>query len=209
MSEQLRESLSAAMDDEADAFELRRVLDEAKVDAELREQWHRLHMVRDVLRDEAANYHPQLRERVWAALKAPDDDDAETTELVLAEAAGKAGGARSPWLGRVTGVAVAATVAAAVILTGGSFDDTVDAPALVDNTPADLTPVMHQQIHPEDRQRVDGLMLHHFQNQAINSPGVQSFVKLATFRYAPMLPPTRPQAGPTLPQAGTGEQSAP
>ena len=30
MSEKLRESLSAAMDDEADEFELRRVLDEMK-----------------------------------------------------------------------------------------------------------------------------------------------------------------------------------
>ena len=40
MSEQLRESLSAAMDDEADAFELRRMLDEAQGDEALREQWH-------------------------------------------------------------------------------------------------------------------------------------------------------------------------
>ena len=35
---------------EADAFELRRVLDEAKGDAELREQWHRLHLIRDAVR---------------------------------------------------------------------------------------------------------------------------------------------------------------
>ncbi len=201
--------MSAAMDDEADAFELRRVLDEAKVDEALREQWHRLHMVRDVLRDEAASYHPELRDRVWAALNTPDEGDAETAELVLAEASGKAGGARSPWLGRITGAAVAATVAAVVVFTGGSFDDAGEAPALVDNTPADLTPVMHQQVQPEDLQRVDGLMLHHFQNQAINSPGVQSFVKLATFRNAPVLPPARPQAGPTPPPAAEGDSPAP
>ena len=69
MSEQLRESLSAAMDDEADAFELRRMLDEAQDDEALREQWHRYHLVRDVLGDKMrAGYPRQLRSSTWQAL---------------------------------------------------------------------------------------------------------------------------------------------
>ena len=84
MSEQLRESLSAAMDDEADAFELRRVLDEAKADADLREQWYRFHVVRDALSSGMEHYRPELRERIWAALNEPEADG-EVAELVLTE----------------------------------------------------------------------------------------------------------------------------
>ena len=52
MSEQLKESLSAVMDGEADEFEIRRVLDEATSDAELRGVWERYHLIGSVLRGE-------------------------------------------------------------------------------------------------------------------------------------------------------------
>ena len=114
MSEQLRESLSAAMDDEADAFELRRMLDEAQGDEALREQWHRYHLVRDVLRDQMQADHPrQLRSNTWQALlEAPDEaedlDDYSLSLLVSEQAEASAAPTRSTWMGRLAGGAVAA-----------------------------------------------------------------------------------------------------
>ena len=52
MTEQLRQSLSAVIDGEADAFELRRVLDELDRDPELRAAWDRYHLVGSVIRGE-------------------------------------------------------------------------------------------------------------------------------------------------------------
>ena len=188
MSEQLRESLSAAMDDEADAFELRRVLDEAKADADLREQWYRYHVVRDALSSGMEHYRPELRERIWAALNEPEADG-EVSELVLTEPGDMPLRARNPWWGRVTGAAVAATVAAVVVLSGGVFDEP-EAPQVAAQTPSlegspALVPVMHQQIHAADLRRHNGFLLHHYQQKAMNTSGVNAFVKLATFRKTP------------------------
>lgn len=190
MSEQLRESLSAAMDDEADAFELRRVLDEAKADADLREQWYRFHVVRDALSSGTEHYRPELRERIWAALNEPEADG-DVAELVLTEPGDGPAHARNPWWGRATGAAVAATVAAVVVLSAGLFEEE-EAPQVATRnaTPAlegsaALVPVMHQQIHAADRQRHNGFVLHHYQQKAMNTSGVGAFVKLATFRNTP------------------------
>lgn len=49
MSEQLRESLSALMDDEANELEIERVLTRIESDAEMRATWIRYHRVRDAL----------------------------------------------------------------------------------------------------------------------------------------------------------------
>lgn len=193
MSEQLRESLSAAMDDEADAFELRRVLDEATVDDALRERWHRFHMVRDLLREDVKVYRPGLRDAIWEALGEPNDDLESVSELVLAET-GSRHNARSPWLGRLAGVAVAAVVAVLVVVNGGVFDSPQN-PELASNptfTPpnTNLVPVMYPHVTALDQQRQNGLMLHHIQQRAMNQPGVASFVKVATFRSVPIAPRT-------------------
>ena len=186
MSEQLRESLSAAMDGEAHAFELRRVLDEAKQDDQLREQWHRLHLMRDFMRDEVRTFHPDLRDSIWEELNQPIEDDEAETGLVLASAslAGKRG--RPSWFGRLTGTGVALAVAVLVMFNGGVFESPsspVDyAGAAQSGVNPDLIPVMYPQAKPVDRQRQNGLMLLHYQQQAMNRPGVTSFVKVATFR---------------------------
>jgi sigma-E factor negative regulatory protein RseA len=190
MSEQLRESLSAAMDDEADAFELRRVLDEAKHNEGLREQWHRFHLIRDLLREDVKTYSPTLRDAIWEELNQPVDDTENVAELVLAEEIVGGKPKRSPWLGRLTGTAVAAGVAALVIFNGPVFDDGFDA----DQGPVnyagneqsvprpDLVPVMYQQATARDQQRQNGFILHHHQQIAINQAGVASFVKVAVFK---------------------------
>jgi negative regulator of sigma E activity len=193
MTEQLRESLSAAMDNEADAFELRRVLDEAKQDESLREQWHRFALVRDVLRQDMQHYQPGLREAMWQRLNETPIDEQDVSER-LHEVPADAGQARrSPWIGRLTGTAVAAGVAILVMVNGGVFKSDLNSqpdyagvqPAL---TGGDLAPVMYQQATALDQQRQQGLMLHHIQQRAMNQASLASFVKVATFRSAPVAP---------------------
>ena len=73
MSEQLRESLSAAMDGEAGEFELKRVLNELSANEELRGTWERYHLVRSLLRRELGRGAPaDLTERLWARIEADD-----------------------------------------------------------------------------------------------------------------------------------------
>ena len=69
MSEKLRESLSANVDDEADEFELRRVLDEVNKNPELKAAWERYHLIGAVMREEVRGVDTNLRERVWSALE--------------------------------------------------------------------------------------------------------------------------------------------
>ena len=182
MSEKLRESLSAAIDDEADEFELRRVLDEMQKDPELRHLWERYHTVGRMLRGERVDPGNQLRERVWAAL---GDADAEVPEVAAGAASGgRAGGRSGPWLGRVTGMAVAATVAFAIIFGVGSGDEPepqlADAGVSIDG-PKRQVPQLGAEISPRDLERANAYMIHHVQQQALNQPGVTSFVKLVTF----------------------------
>lgn len=99
------ETLSALFDDEAEELELRRLLRELEredpVTTPLRGHWQRLHFVRASLRGDAVFNAPHFLDRVNAALD----------EAPVPAAPGK-------WRRAVGSLAVAASVAAAV-LTGG------------------------------------------------------------------------------------------
>ena len=186
MTEQLRESLSAAMDGEADAFELRRVLDESKGNEELREQWHRYHLLRDVIQGNAKDYDPGLRDAIWAGLQDPevDLDDVPETEMALGDSSQTPRG--SAWLPRMAGGAVAAAVAALIMINGGVFDSEQPAstPQIVQELPTS-NPIVQENLRTvatdADLARQNGLMLYHLQQQAMNRAGMASFVKVATF----------------------------
>ncbi|XOV82093.1 MAG: sigma-E factor negative regulatory protein [bacterium] len=200
MTEQLRESLSAAMDNEADAFELRRVLDEAKQDADLREQWYRFALVRDVMREDMQHYQPGLRESIWAAMSEGDDPQADVTQPLRDVSIDTQKQQRSPWIGRLTGTSVAAVVAVLVMVNGGVFDDEIEPAADYAGVQpvlsgGDLAPVMYQQATAVDQQRQQALMLHHIQQRAMNQASLASFVKVATFRSAPPLVPVEVNSG--------------
>lgn len=72
MSEQLKEALSAALDNEADEFELRRVLDEAGRDESLRETFERYQLIQSIMRGDAdartVAQRTQLQKRVRVAM---------------------------------------------------------------------------------------------------------------------------------------------
>ena len=140
MSEQLKESLSAVMDDEADEFEIRRVLNEAASDPELRGVWERFHLVRSVMRGEGRlRTTGTLNARFWSQI---DMGDAVAADAVV-ESIGAAPHLPRPawvaWGQRIAGVAVASGVAAAVILGFGINDNAeVSAPRVVVVAPVQI-----------------------------------------------------------------------
>jgi len=135
MTEQLRQSLSAVIDGEADAFELRRVLDELERDPELRSTWDRYHLIGSVMRGERT-----LQSRAAAhalAHRVPQAVRASSAEQDAAPGALTAGGAGAPAVRsgrgrRNAGLALAASVAlAAVVVFVGSESGTVPGEPLV------------------------------------------------------------------------------
>jgi sigma-E factor negative regulatory protein RseA len=191
MSEQLKESLSAVMDGEADEFEIKRVLNEAADDPELRGVWERYHLVRSVMRGEGRmRGADRLSARFWTEIDA--DEAAPVDDVEPIEAAPRA--SRSNWVRwgqRVAGVAVAAGVAAAVIV-GYRIDETANAPpaqvAVVESpmpsaSMALFSDEMRGQSVPAalDLQRAHAYMLHHAHHVALNNRSVVPFVKVAAF----------------------------
>jgi sigma-E factor negative regulatory protein RseA len=190
MSEKLRESLSASIDDEADEFELRRVLDEMEKDEHLRDTWERYHLIGALMRGEGGRRDADLRDSVWAALESErnlEDPDAPI-ELAASEDGVRVGGSQNrPWVGRITGLAVAATVAFAVVFGIGGFDQGEQAaPSLAASTVKIEGPQLEEiqltrEVSASDVQRANAYFLHHVQHKALNQPGVASFVKLVTY----------------------------
>jgi sigma-E factor negative regulatory protein RseA len=185
MSEKLKEAVSAAVDDEADEFELRRVLDEVHKDAGLKLAWERYHLVGAVLREERLTPDRGLRERVWAELEFSAETD---KSVVLPEPAEPVADAPASRLNRLTGLAVAASVALAVVLVGWNFTSTPDsAPAVVavqDSSPGfvEAEVITQAMVTDQDQTRLTALMLAHAQNRGMSQPGLAAFTKMVTYQ---------------------------
>ncbi len=185
MSEKLKEALSAVVDDEADEFELRRVLDEVGKNPELKATWNRYHLVSALLRAERTSSGEELRERVWAALELAEGDapaaDAEPAPLEVDPA--PAGRRR---VNQLTGLAVAAAVALAVLLVGVTLEDpeTSRTPELADVAPAGAPSavVPSAGISAAEQARLQALILAHTQQVGMNQPGPAAFTKLVTYQ---------------------------
>ncbi len=182
MSEKLRESLSAIVDGEADEFELRRVLDEVDKSPELRAAWERYHLVGAVLRSEHTELDGRLRERVHAALELEDN-----AEAAVPEPATRAQETPRPSrLGRWSGVAVAATVALAVVVGLSGGEDNTLTPQVAVVEPAAAPPSAAQPTpagQDEATRRLQAAyMLHHAQQVGMNQPGVAAFAKMVTYQ---------------------------
>lgn len=193
MSDKLKEFLSAAMDDEADEFELRRLLDEVSEDQSLHAVWQRYHLVRGVLQQgrfgsRAAPAHSI--DSLWRRIDAGEGLD----EQVAAEVR-----SAPSWVGRMAGAAVAATVALAIVLgfnlseqdalEGGNLladiqRSTLDQRTLgADVQNAAVRPGLDEFPSRVDMQRMRAYMLHHAQHTSMyHQPGIVPFVKVAAFQ---------------------------
>ncbi len=183
MSEKLRESLSAVMDGEADEFELRRVLNEIDQDPELRALWDRYHEASAALKRERSRGSGQLRDRVWEALDggqmgAEGASDTQTDVTIKWQS-------RRPRWGRATGIAVAATVALAVVVGTDVFDSQESTnPREVAGVEISLegpTYQLRNEISASDIQRVDARMMFHVQQKAMNRADLSSFAKFLMY----------------------------
>jgi hypothetical protein len=113
-----------------------------------------------------------------------DDTDVDEPEMVSdIVSSGTASGSRA-WVGRITGMVVAATVAFAIIFGAGVGEEAqpqlADSAVTIDG-PARQAPPAVAEISASDLARANAYMLHHVQQQALNQPGVSSFVKLVTY----------------------------
>jgi len=188
MSEKLKEALSAVIDGEADEFELRRVLDEIGKDAKLAASWERYHLIGAVLRRERISRSFGMRERVWAEVGLEEAAEVqampiETSELPAATA--------SPRLGRWTSVAVAATVAVAVVagyLGVSEFDEAPGvqvaqtASAVEDQQQAvtDAVVSLTSEVTPVDQARTEAYVIRHLQQLGMNRSGI-GFAKMVAY----------------------------
>lgn len=192
MSEQLKESLSAVMDGEADEFEIRRVLNEAADDPELRGVWERYHLVRSVMRGEGRARGvgaDALSMRLWKQIDAEEAPADDIDDSVNTPQRASRGG-WTTWGQRLAGVAVAASVAAAVIV-GFRLDDgaSVQTPkiAVADQAPPASMALFDDELRGQalpaamDLQRAHAYMLHHAHHVALNNRSVVPFVKVAAF----------------------------
>ena len=179
MSEQLRESLSALMDGEANAFEVRRVLDEVRRDAELRHVWDRWQRVSAALQGGAVPSESDLADRVWANLQ----DDAAGAGQGTGAVQEPLGHQRS-W-GRVTAW-VAASAAAVAVIVAANFSilgngEEPSAPQVAARPEAPAAPRPLANGPPQQGPNVNVYMLQHMQHKAVNQPDVGAFTKLVTF----------------------------
>ncbi|TDJ28668.1 MAG: hypothetical protein E2O59_05615 [Gammaproteobacteria bacterium] len=184
MSEKLKGSLSAIIDGEADEFELRRVLDEIDKNEELRSTWERYHLIGSRLRRESIHTRAKLRQRVWDVLDFAGGDAVSPVSPRIDEEDGPTNRSHQR-LGRWTSIAVAATVALAVVVGLNTFDspaDDVTQIAVLEGQVIEGPVVQLTEVGTAlDIQRQDAWMIRHAQLMGMNQQGFTSFIKMATY----------------------------
>jgi sigma-E factor negative regulatory protein RseA len=193
MSEKLKQSLSAVFDDEADEFELRRVLDEVAKNPELKQSWERYTLIGSVMRREKVAEFTRMRERVWSEVRLDEDQDRlpllSGVESEVNEPASSVGP------GRWASMAVAATVALAVIVGLGNIDNigefgTAPAPEVASSDESvgaqqralNQAVALRDEVTPIDQNRVDTYKIFHTQQRGMNQSGFGAFAKMVSYQ---------------------------
>lgn len=193
MNEQLRQSLSAVVDGEADAFELRRVLDELDRDAQLRATWTRYHLIGSVMRGE----HSALRGASADRLRQPIAVSAGRAGARLADVAAAS---EDPVATRARGIgprAAVLTVATAFVAVSALLSGLLLTSANRESESGSVTQAQEpgsqtfasdaafdaEALGPSraDEQWVRAYMLQHAQQQGLDQRGVISLVRPATY----------------------------
>lgn len=145
MTEQLKESLSAVLDDAADEFELRRVLDETGRNVALRETFERYQLVKSVLRGESRALtlrdRTELQRRVRESLDVAASPEAEEEATTAAAPEPVVTQPRMNWPVRAGMAAVALLAVAAFWFVGGNVDSGPQPTQVVAVPEPEVTPV--------------------------------------------------------------------
>ena len=184
----LNESLSAAIDGEAEELELRRVLNAVGDDPDLRAKWQRLHLIGGVLRRETPSVVGSSLP-TWPADTDIADADDNATEQPGALAKTPPPETRrlaGRWLAPVVGAALAAAAALVVVFYFGPDEQTGAKPVVAGGT---QTPTHGLANVPTelDLERANAYIYQHARGTSIGArPAAMPFVKeLST---APGLP---------------------
>ena len=175
----LNESLSAAIDGEADELELRRVLNAANEDADLRAKWQRMHLIGSVMRRETL---PLITAPLpaWPATvdAMPDYDDADAN-LGPIDSGGRARrrmGGR--WLAPLGSAALAAAAALVVVLYFGPRQQETPLPAVAERPQAPVTELANVPTEL-DIQRANAYIYRHARQTSIAArPAAMPFAKV-------------------------------
>lgn len=198
MSEKLKESLSAVIDGEADEFELRRVLDEVGKDAELQLSWDRYHLIGSVMRRERVGRYHSMRDEIWLEVR-PDEVSDEPLQVSENEPVGT--GERTSRRGRFASLAVAASVAFAVVIgflqfggldggEGTSGGGTLAVAEAIPETTAETgvtdagtaPPVaLTSEVSASDQLRTDAYKIYHMQQLGMNQSGFSGFARMVSY----------------------------
>lgn len=175
--ESLHESLSAAMDDEAEELELRRILNAMRDDPEMRAKWRRLHLIQGAIR--GGTPVPSSSNKCLPWLDAATDAEGDFTP-------GRSRLLR--WLGPLTGTAVAAAAAVVVLYFGGPDDAEPTGEPAIANIAAPSR-ALAQNPSPLDLRRANAYLLQHAQHSAAATrPAAMPFAKVLTTPSGQALP---------------------
>lgn len=136
-----KESLSALMDGETEAFETRRLLQRLDEDAELGQTWRRYHLARSALKGETlAQCESDLSARISAVIENEPAHQSVETPRVEGDSERRAGfgGLRRT----LASMAVAASVTAIVIFGANNFSPSLGEQPVVAQTSGNVAPVM-------------------------------------------------------------------
>ncbi|MFV2089476.1 MAG: sigma-E factor negative regulatory protein [Pseudomonadales bacterium] len=190
MSEKLKESLSAVIDDEADEFELRRVLDEIGKDPELKQSWERYYLIGSAIRGEGVADFGAMREKIWAEIQIEGDDSRPPLRSDID--ADEAEPAKRVVVGRWTSLAVAATVAFVVVVGLGNLGemDGDAVPGIADSETAvtaqqnslNQVVALKSEVTASDEVRTDAYKIYHSQQRGMNQAGFGAFAKMVIYQ---------------------------
>ena len=175
----LNESLSAAIDGEAEELELRRVLNAVGENPDLRAKWQRLHLIGGVMRRQTP---PVVGPRLpaWPAdIEAgdADGDTADEREAPEPRPRGETRGFGGRWLAGAGSAVLAAAAALVVVLYFGPDEPTEAEPAIAD---ASQQPAHGLASVPTDLdvQRANAYIYQHARGTSIGArPAAMPFVK--------------------------------
>ncbi len=134
MSDQLRESVSALMDGEANDLELKRLLTSSDIKDTVNETWSRFHLIQDAMHDNeqsAAFRHLDISGQVSEAIRQQPSIRQQ----------------HRPWFKPLAGFAVAASVAAGVVVMGIQPQESLS-PGLENGSPVTEQPAVASRVYP-------------------------------------------------------------
>ena len=172
----LNESLSAAIDGEADELELRRVLNAANEDANLRAKWRRMHLIGSVVRRETPSSITAPLPAWPATVDAhPDHDDTDLGPIGSRERARRRMGGR--WLAPLGSAALAVATALVVVLYFGPREQDASLPAVAERPQAPV-PGLANVPTELDIQRANAYIYRHARQTSIARPAAMPFAKV-------------------------------